>query len=95
MPSAGDKSAVNLRGQIPNGHAIGYHTHPSGEINFSNIFTAMKNGANADTEWIRANGKGLYVGVMQGGVVKISFCGHNSTCSRDTSTDGAKGKVIK
>ncbi|EJI86730.1 hypothetical protein AEST_02760 [Alishewanella aestuarii B11] len=55
----------------------------------------MKNGGNADTEWIRANGKGLYVGVMQGGVVKISFCGHNSTCSRDTSTDGAKGKVIK
>jgi hypothetical protein len=76
------------------GHAIGYHTHPSGRLEFSNLENESR-GYASDTKWVRNNHKHLYVGAMQGSVVKISICEYQSACMSDVRMGGALGRSIQ
>ena len=50
----------------------GYHTHPSGELVFSNDFT---NTGDHDYNWVRTARKNLYLGVVgERGAVRIGVC---------------------
>jgi hypothetical protein len=54
---------------------IGYHTHPSGSLNFSNRFNNSSNHFEAgDAFWVSNNQKDLYLGVLIDGEVKIGVC---------------------
>ena len=54
----------------------GYHTHPSGSINFSNPGNnALGNSNVGDTSWVEQSGKTLYVGTVDHtGAVSIGAC---------------------
>lgn len=65
MPKIGGPESINL----PPSH-IGYHTHPSGDLFFSNRTTDFT----GDSDWVEIAGKPLYLGVQHGGSVKIGVC---------------------
>jgi hypothetical protein len=70
IPSVGEATAVG----VPT-HAIGYHTHPSGSLLFSNRRNSSGGIRENDTEWVRNSGKSLYVGALSAdGTVGIAVC---------------------
>ncbi|MEE2026137.1 hypothetical protein, partial [Alkalimonas mucilaginosa] len=74
-PMVGERRSVAL----PVTGQIGYHTHPTGTLLFSNTIT---NPTGSDAEWVADSNNHLYVGALQGGDVKIGICEHSSACMR-------------
>jgi hypothetical protein len=68
MPVIGDGISVG----VPTGW-IGYHTHPSGGMYFSNSFATA--GGGNDANWVKQSGNPLYMGVqLNDGSVGIAVC---------------------
>ena len=56
---------------------IGYHTHPSGSLMFSNQFRSYLGGP-GDAGWVAISNKSLYLGVQIGNNVSIGVCSPGS-----------------
>ena len=52
---------------------IGYHTHPSGRLRFSNQIYSYSGGS-GDAGWVSSSGKPLYLGVHTSNGVNIGVC---------------------
>ncbi|MEQ9303136.1 MAG: hypothetical protein RJQ14_04405, partial [Marinoscillum sp.] len=65
MPHIGGSHSVKLSASN-----IGYHTHPHGDLFFSNKVTELT----GDSVWVESARKPLYLGVQNGGSVKIGVC---------------------
>ncbi|WP_172676762.1 hypothetical protein, partial [Marinagarivorans algicola] len=68
LPEIGGVGSANLTTRY-----IGYHTHPSGPLKFSNQFNSHTGGP-GDAGWVATSNKSLYVGVQIGGNVSIGVC---------------------
>ncbi|MDX3773546.1 toxin TcdB middle/N-terminal domain-containing protein [Chromatiaceae bacterium AAb-1] len=87
MPHIGDSVSVNVSHDW-----IGYHTHPSGVVFFSNSFATA--GGGNDALWVKQSGKPLYMGVqLHSGAVSISVC-EPGRCP-NIGQFGTKGRVIQ
>ncbi len=53
---------------------IGYHTHPSGSLMFSNQFRNYSHSGGGDAGWVAKSGKSLYLGVQTSSGVSIGVC---------------------
>ena len=53
---------------------IGYHTHPSGSLMFSNQFRNYSYSGGGDAGWVATSGKSLYLGVQTNSGVSIGVC---------------------
>ncbi|WP_298773754.1 hypothetical protein [uncultured Shewanella sp.] len=88
LPIIGDSNSVYV---APNW--VGYHTHPSGALAFSNRFTAYEGGGN-DALWVDNANKDLYLGVeYNDGTIGIAVCEYNS-CP-NIGQFGTEGRIIK
>ena len=72
IPKIGDQSSASV-----NTGFIGYHTHPSGSLMFSNRFSAFGGGP-GDANWVETSGKDLYLGIYNGSGVSIGVCSPGS-----------------
>jgi hypothetical protein len=71
---------------------IGYHTHPSGGLVFTNQDFNL--GSGNDAAWVRASGRPLYLGVQSaGGAVGIAVCEPGS-CS-NIGRRGTVGRTVR
>jgi Flp pilus assembly pilin Flp len=73
-PIVGERRSVALS---PAPRQIGYHTHPSGTLLFSNNYT---NPGAGDAKWVSEASNHLYVGALHDEVVKIGICEFDSAC---------------
>ena len=70
IPEVGNISSI-----LVSTHAAGYHTHPSGNPNFSNPRHSGGELDMSDTEWVRNSRQALYVGAMLNATtVGVSAC---------------------
>src|SRR5690606_4572250 len=70
MPKIGGPGSVG----VSTSH-IGYHTHPHGDLMFSNRMNNYSgNFDGGDSSWVATANKPLYLGVQHGGAVKIGVC---------------------
>ena len=71
MPVIGESAHVDINKSFP-----GYHTHPSGNLVFSNPFrNALYDQNLGDAEWVKESGQRLYVGVVGAdGRVLVGVC---------------------
>ena len=71
MPVIGESTRVGVSTENP-----GYHTHPSGDLVFSNRFYNADHDLNGgDAEWVKNSGQPLYVGVVgPDGRVLVGVC---------------------
>ncbi|MFL0799076.1 MAG: FG-GAP-like repeat-containing protein [Agarilytica sp.] len=70
---------------------IGYHTHPSGSLKFSNSFRGA--GPGRDTHWVQHSGKALYLGVQTSSGVGFAVC-EPGGCF-DVGRFGSTGRTLK
>ncbi|MEE2026135.1 hypothetical protein, partial [Alkalimonas mucilaginosa] len=84
-PIVGERRSVDLS-TTP--RQIGYHTHPSGSLNFSNRYTHQPLGIGSDAKWVSDSNNHLYVGAIQGGDVKIGICEYESDCMNHAKEHG-------
>ena len=70
---------------------IGYHTHPSGDLRFTNDDFNL--GTGIDARWVRSSGRALYLGVQSGGSVGIAVC-EPSSCSI-SGRFGTTGRTVR
>ncbi len=71
IPVIGESTHVRMNTGFP-----GYHTHPSGDLVFSNPFyNARYDVTGGDANWVKKSGKSLYLGVVgpDGGVL-VGIC---------------------
>ncbi|MCY4343654.1 MAG: hypothetical protein OXE83_08810, partial [Gammaproteobacteria bacterium] len=70
FPRIGEASRASLTTRYR-----GYHTHPSGELMFSNGFQDPTNPDGHYYNWVRTARKDLYLGVVgEGGAIRIGVC---------------------
>ncbi|WP_105102103.1 Ig-like domain-containing protein [Microbulbifer pacificus] len=70
MPKIGGPGSVS----VSTTH-IGYHTHPSGDLMFSNRSNNFSGSfVGGDSSWVAKANKPLYLGVQHGGAVRIGIC---------------------
>ena len=72
---------------------IGYHTHPSGSLTFSNQFRSHTGGP-GDAGWVASSNKSLYLGVQIGSNVSIGVCSPGS-CPNFGRNGTAPSRVIQ
>ena len=87
MPQIGDGISVPMYTDW-----IGYHTHPSGGMYFSNSFNTA--GGGNDALWVQKGGNPLYMGVqLTNGSIGIAVCEPGS-CS-NIGRFGTKGRTVQ
>jgi len=72
---------------------IGYHTHPSGSLKFSNQFNSYTGGP-GDAGWVASSNKSLYLGVQIGKNVSIGVCSPGS-CSQFGRLGTSPSRVLQ
>ncbi|MDE2769211.1 MAG: RHS repeat-associated core domain-containing protein, partial [Chloroflexota bacterium] len=73
----------------------GYHTHPSGELMFSNPFSNSPNTDGNDYRWVRTARKDLYLGVVGNrGAVRIGVCEYRK-CSGAGEDGSAPSRIVQ
>lgn len=56
-------------------HSMGYHTHPSGKLMFSNRTNNFsRSSSGGDSSWVETSQQQLYLGVMSAGAVQVGVC---------------------